>query len=63
MQYPRHNDRAPETELRRYLNEAKALLEAATPAAVEPVDNLVSADFEQLRWFDLPPACLADTAG
>jgi hypothetical protein len=62
MQYPRDHDRAPESELRRYLDEAKALLEAATPATGEPVGDLVSADFEQLRWFDLPPACLADTA-
>jgi len=61
MQYPRHHDRAPESELRRYLTEARTLLEAATPASVEPVDGLVSADFEQLRWFDLPPACLSDT--
>ena len=26
------------------------------------IDDLVSASFEQLRWFDLPPACLAGTA-
>jgi selenocysteine lyase/cysteine desulfurase len=60
IQYPRHHDRAPESELRRYLEEAKVLLGAATPASAEPVDGLVSADFEHLRWFDLPPACLAD---
>src|SRR5450631_3070201 len=61
IQYPRHHDRAPESELRRYLHEARTLLAAATPASVEPVDALVSADFEQLRWFDLPPMCLADS--
>jgi hypothetical protein len=59
LQYPRHHDRAPESELQRYLQEAMTLLAAATPASVEPIDHLVSADFEQLRWFDLPPACLA----
>jgi len=32
-------------------------------ASGEPIDDLVSADFEQLRWFDLPPGCLAGTAG
>jgi len=57
--YPRHQDRAPESELQRYLVEAKATLAAATPASGEPIDHLVSPDFEQLRWFDLPPACLA----
>jgi len=58
MQYPRHRDRAPETELRRYLEEAKAVLEAATPATAEHGEVLVSEDFEHLRWFDLPPVCL-----
>ncbi len=61
MQYPRHQDRAPESELDRYLVEARGLLAAATPASDEPVGALLSADFEQLRWFDLPAACLADT--
>jgi len=60
MQYPKHHDRAPESELARYLEEAGAILSSATPASGETVDDLVSADFEQLRWFDLPPACLAD---
>ncbi|HEY5248344.1 MAG TPA: aminotransferase class V-fold PLP-dependent enzyme [Dermatophilaceae bacterium] len=63
MAYPRHHDRAPESELHRYLEEARALFQAATPASGEPTEGLVSADFEQLRWFDLPPVCLATTAG
>ena len=58
--YPRHQDRAPESDLQRYLEEAKTVLAAATPASDEPIENLVSADFEHLRWFDLPPACLVD---
>jgi hypothetical protein len=62
MHYPRHHDRAPESELHRYLEEARTLLDAATPASGEPVADLVSADFEQLRWFDLPAACLTDNA-
>jgi selenocysteine lyase/cysteine desulfurase len=61
MLYPRHQDRAPESELQRYIVEATAVLEAATPVAGEPIDDLVSADFEHLRWFDLPHACLANT--
>jgi selenocysteine lyase/cysteine desulfurase len=63
MRYPRHHDRAPESALQHYLDEAKALLAAATPASGEPIDQLVSADFEQLRWFDLPPACLRELSG
>jgi len=63
MQYPKHHDRAPESDLSRYLEEAKAVLATAVPASGEHVDDLVSADFEHLRWFDLPPLCLADTTG
>jgi hypothetical protein len=62
IQYPRHHDRAPESELHRYLDEARALFEGAIPASVESVDDLVSEDFEQLRWFDLPAACLTETS-
>ena len=61
MRYPRHQDRAPESELQPYLEEAKAVLEAATPASGEPLEGLLSADFEHLRWFELPPDCLAST--
>jgi len=61
LQYPHHKDRAPESELGAYLEEARVVLEAATPASNEAPDGLVSADFEHLRWFDLPPACLAGT--
>jgi hypothetical protein len=60
MRYPRHQDRAPESELRRYLEEARATFEAATPASGEPTEGLLSADFEHLRWFDLPSVCLTD---
>ncbi len=61
MRYPRHHDRAPESDLQRYLQEAKAVLAAATPASGELTDGQVSADFEHLRWFELPSACLADS--
>jgi hypothetical protein len=63
LQYPRHRDRAPESELQRYLEEANVVLAAAAPAPGEPIDDLVSADFEQLRWFNLPPGALAGAAG
>jgi selenocysteine lyase/cysteine desulfurase len=79
MTYPRHRDRAEESELRRYLDEATARFAAAEatvpgtaeatvpgtadatvpgPAADELPAGLVSADFEQLRWFELPAGCL-----
>jgi hypothetical protein len=58
MRYPRHKDRAPESELQSYLAEARATFEAATPASGEPTQGQLSADFEHLRWFDLPSACL-----
>jgi selenocysteine lyase/cysteine desulfurase len=61
MQYPRHHDRAPESALQHYLEEARTIFAAARPAADDPIEDLVSADFDQLRWFDLPPVCLADT--
>ena len=62
MRYPHHDDTAPEAALRRYLEEGAALLKAATPPELDGAAGLVSADFEHLRWFDLPPACLAASA-
>jgi len=59
MQYPRHHDRAPESQLHRYLDEAKAAFEAAAPVTGGSEERLLSADFEHLRWFDLPSGCLA----
>jgi selenocysteine lyase/cysteine desulfurase len=59
MRYPRNADRADESELDRYLDEARALF-AATPDGVLAEDGArMSEDFEHLRWFDLPAACLA----
>jgi selenocysteine lyase/cysteine desulfurase len=69
MTYPRHDAPVDESELDGYLDQARALFAAraggragsggpllAGPAALPGV----SEDFEHLRWFDLPPACLAD---
>ena len=61
MSYPHLDDRAPESELARYLDEGAALLAAADVADVRaglPPGRVVSEDFEQLRWFELPEACL-----
>ena len=62
MRYPLHHDRAPETELERYLQEASALLAVTPRPADHPANaqpHAVSEDFEHLRWFVLPAACLA----
>lgn len=62
MTYPCHSERADESELQRYLDEARALLaeraddEAETVA--EQADGVLSAEFDKLRWFDLPMTCV-----
>jgi selenocysteine lyase/cysteine desulfurase len=60
LRWPAHHERAPESALAGYLAEARELL---TKAAQEPwLDGAggasISAGFEELRWFDLPDACL-----
>lgn len=57
--FPRSHDQAPETDLQTYLDQAAQMF-ARLPAAQLIEDaSLVSADFEHLRWFDLPAVCLA----
>ncbi|WP_353826555.1 aminotransferase class V-fold PLP-dependent enzyme [Agromyces sp. SYSU T0242] len=63
LTYPHHEDRAPESALRGYLAEAEAVFAAAAARGgpTEPADAAapgVTDDFEHLRWFDLPAACL-----
>jgi selenocysteine lyase/cysteine desulfurase len=58
MRYPRHDDTAPESALATYVEEGRKLLEATSPADLTAVPDTVSADFEHLRWFDLPKVCL-----
>jgi selenocysteine lyase/cysteine desulfurase len=62
MRYPHHDDRAPESHLARYLDEAVAVFAAADApeetAERPPPGRVVSGDFEQLRWFELPAICL-----
>jgi selenocysteine lyase/cysteine desulfurase len=59
MRYPRHDDRAPDSALAGYLAEARELFAAAPGTADGDPGALVTADFEHLRWFDLPARCLA----
>ena len=62
MRYPRHTERAPDSELARYLDEARALFATAGTLPDGDLAGLVSADFEHLRWFELPAVCLASDA-
>jgi hypothetical protein len=55
--HPATRATAPESALTDYLEEARKVLGAAVPADDGPLRE-VSADFEHLRWFELPAACL-----
>ncbi|HET8928432.1 MAG TPA: aminotransferase class V-fold PLP-dependent enzyme [Microbacterium sp.] len=62
LDYPHHDDRAPESVLADHLAQARALLDALPEPADDEADpagdERLSDDFEHLRWFDLPAACL-----
>jgi hypothetical protein len=59
LSYPRQHDTAPESALEGHLAEAVALFDSLPDVTCEDgVGDRVSADFEQLRWFDLPAVCL-----
>jgi selenocysteine lyase/cysteine desulfurase len=57
------HDRAPESALGGYLAEAKALFDSvdcqSSQTNVSTLPLPLSSDFEELRWFDLPIACLS----
>jgi len=56
LTYPRQHDQAAESALQGDLAEAAQSLREATPC---DGDGSVSADFDHLRWFELPPASLS----
>ena len=61
MAYPHHDDRAAESDLAAYLAEAISLFAASAGEGTSESDRpsgALSADFEHLRWFDLPAQCL-----
>ncbi len=70
MRYPQRDDRAPESALAGYLVEAREIIAAAASVADDADDGVrpdaalagVSANFEHLRWFDLPAPCLTPSA-
>jgi hypothetical protein len=57
MSYPRRHGRAGEEAFPDYLRQARAIL-AARPAHLDDGPTGLPPDFEALRWFPLPPACL-----
>ncbi len=60
LTYPRHDDRAPESDLVGYLEDAHAYLEDLPGDLGESASEAegLSADFTHLQWFDLPAASL-----
>jgi hypothetical protein len=57
MRYPRHETSAPVSLLREHLAEAERLA-AARAEPESDSEHAVGGDFEALRWFELPAACL-----
>jgi selenocysteine lyase/cysteine desulfurase len=54
------HDRAPESALAGYLNDARRRFDASLSTPCLSQESLpLSADFEHLRWFELPLACLS----
>ncbi len=62
LRYVSSSLRAPESELRRYLEEARQLLVTlpGMPSHASVNVGAGCADFEALRWFELPPQCLQE---
>ncbi len=62
LRYPSHDDTAAESELLGYLANARKLLNGLADLSGDLAGpgQGVSADFEHLRWFDLPAVCLDD---
>jgi selenocysteine lyase/cysteine desulfurase len=62
LTYPEHHVHAGEEALAGYLEQARRIL-AARADALDDGPTGLPADFEQLRWFPLPPACLTGEHG
>ncbi|HET9647268.1 MAG TPA: aminotransferase, partial [Microlunatus sp.] len=61
MHYPHHDEPVPESALAGYLVEAERIVAergSGTPEDLPGPHAPVSADFEHLRWFELPAVCL-----
>ncbi|MGZ8751017.1 MAG: aminotransferase class V-fold PLP-dependent enzyme, partial [Pseudonocardia sp.] len=60
LTYPHTRVTAPEAALQHYVDDARTLLtqRAASCAGATDAPSGASPDFEALRWFELPRACL-----
>jgi selenocysteine lyase/cysteine desulfurase len=61
MRYPHHDEPVPESALAGYLVEAERIVAERGSSAPQDLPGPhapVSADFEHLRWFELPHVCL-----
>ena len=59
MTYPRHDEPVPESALPGYLDEARRIVAGAGECPPDAdLSDAISADFEHLRWFELPAACI-----
>ncbi|EWT00500.1 aminotransferase [Intrasporangium oryzae NRRL B-24470] len=56
LTYPKQLDRATEDDLAGYLEKGRSILAGATPATGDA--GSVNDDFDHLRWFELPSACV-----
>jgi len=61
LTYPKQQDRAGEEVLAEHLAEGRRILADTTPPGCP--DGRVNADFDQLRWFDLPETSLVTVPG
>jgi selenocysteine lyase/cysteine desulfurase len=61
LRYPESAQHAPLSALAQYLDEAHALLDSHPESRGDEEPLGMSPDFEALRWFDLPRACLEET--
>ncbi|MGC4116394.1 MAG: aminotransferase class V-fold PLP-dependent enzyme [Myxococcales bacterium] len=57
LKHPRHDDKASEAALPGYLEAARKLA-LSKPDWKESPPKGLTADFEALRWFELPPQCV-----
>jgi len=60
MCYPQHDEPVPESALAGYLREAVEIVAIDRGRSLDgsAPSGAISADFEKLRWFELPVACL-----
>ncbi|HQR80645.1 MAG TPA: aminotransferase class V-fold PLP-dependent enzyme [Actinomycetota bacterium] len=62
LQYPHHGATADEEQLAEYLEQARELLLSRAEPDLARTGQL-SAEFEHLRWFELPDLCVSGSAG